>query len=69
VGKAFSAADVYWAYFSNMLETLPPDQCPVSDDLRKIWGVLAKSISGYDPVLIEQRNRIFTENLELPLKF
>ncbi|MDH5172994.1 MAG: hypothetical protein OEW92_11290 [Gammaproteobacteria bacterium] len=69
VGKAFSAADVYWAYFSNMLETLPPDQCPAPDGLRKIWGVLAKSMSGYDPILIEQRNRIFAEHLELPLKF
>jgi hypothetical protein len=69
VGRAFSAADVYWAYFSNMLETLPQEQCPVSDGLRRTWRVLAKSISGYDPILIEQRNRIFAEHLELPLNF
>jgi hypothetical protein len=69
VGNAFSAADVYWAYFSNMLETLPQDQCPVSDGLRFIWGVMAKSIAGYDPILIEQRNRIFAEHLALPLEF
>jgi glutathione S-transferase len=69
VGRAFSAADVYWAYFSNMLKTLPQEQCPVSDGLRRTWGVLAKSISGYAPILIEQRNRIFAEHLELPLNF
>ncbi|MFT6286375.1 MAG: hypothetical protein ACJA09_001123 [Alcanivorax sp.] len=69
VGARFSAADVYWAYFSNMLETLPPQQCPVSDGLRGVWGVMAKSISGYDPKIIEQRDRIFAEHLVLPLEF
>jgi hypothetical protein len=69
VGARFSAADVYWAYFSNMLETLPPEQCQVSDGLRGMWGVMANSISGYDPKIIEQRDRIFAEHLVLPLEF
>jgi hypothetical protein len=69
VGSQLTAADVYWAYFSNMLEILPPEHCPVSDGLRDIWGILAKSISGYDPVIIEQRRRIFDEHLQLPLEF
>jgi hypothetical protein len=69
VGGQLSAADVYWAYISNMLEILPPEQCPVPDGLRDIWGVLAKSISGYDPIIIEQRNRIFADHLVLPLDF
>lgn len=69
VGKRFSAADIYWAYFSNMLETLPQGQCSISDGVRGMWGVMAKSISGYDPIIIEQRDRIFTEHLVLPLEF
>ena len=69
VGAGFSAADVYWAYFSNMLQTLPPEQCPAPDGLRKVWGVLAASIAGYDPVLIEQRDRIFADHLLLPMDF
>jgi glutathione S-transferase len=69
VGSRLSAADVFWAYFSNMVELLPPEQCPTPDYLRATWGILAKSISAYDPVLIEQRNRIFAEYLELPLDF
>jgi hypothetical protein len=69
VGSQFTAADVYWAYFSNMLEPLPAEQCPVPDGLRAIWGILAQSVSGYDPVLIEQRNRIFADHLVLPLEF
>ncbi len=69
VGDQLTAADVYWAYFSNMLEALPPQHCPMPGGLRDIWGVLAKSISGYDPVLIEQRDRILTQHLALPLDF
>ena len=69
VGNQLTAADVYWAYFSNMLEILPPEQNPVSDRVRDTWAVLAKSISGYDPVLIEQRNKIFADHLVLPLDF
>ena len=69
VGEQLTAADVYWAYFSNMLELLPMEQCPVSDGLRDTWGILANSISGYDPALVEQRNRIFADHLLLPLEF
>ena len=45
VGAGFSAADVYWAYFSNMLQTLPPEQCPAPDGLRKVWGLSLIHIS------------------------
>ena len=69
VGDGFTAADVYWAYFSNMLETLPPEQCPAPDGLRRVWGVLAASIVGYDPVLIEQRDAVFAAHLQLPMEF
>lgn len=69
VAGQLTAADVYWAYFSNMLEILPPEHCAVSDGLSDTWGILAQSISGYDPLLIEQRNRIFADHLLLPLDF
>jgi len=69
IGSQLSAADVYWAYFSNMLQPLPPEQNPMPDIVRKSWGVLAASIDGYDPVLIEQRDKIFARHLTLPLEF
>ena len=69
VGSQLTAADVYWAYFSNMLEALSPEQNPMPDGLRKSWGVLAKSIDGYESVLIDQRNGIFEKHLKLPLEF
>lgn len=69
IGSQLTAADVYWAYFSNMLEPLPPEQNPIPDGLRQIWGVLASTISDYDPVLIEYRDNIFADHLTLPLTF
>ena len=69
VGKSLTAADIYWAYFSNMLEALPHNVNPMPDSLRKGWGAFAKGISGYDPTLIEQRDAIFDKHLLLPLEF
>ena len=69
IGSQLSAADVYWAYFSNMLQSLPPEQNPMPNGLRQSWAVLAQSIDGYDPALIEQRDKIFADHLSLPLEF
>lgn len=69
IGKAFTAADVYWAYFSNMLQALPPEVNPMPEGLLKSWGILASTIGDYDPVLIEQRDHIFEKHLVLPLTF
>ena len=69
VGSNLTAADVYWAYFSNMLQSLPPEQNPMPDGLRQSWAVLGKSVQGWNKVLIEHRDRIFEEHLILPLSF
>ncbi len=69
VGNALSAADVHWAYFSQMLDTYPHEQNPMPGFLRKSWGLVAGSLGEYDPTLIEQRDTIFREHLELPIDF
>ena len=69
VGSHFTAADVYWACFSNMLEPLPHAQCPMPESLRATWGALAASIDGYDAVLIEHRDMVFARHLTLPMEF
>lgn len=69
VGDSITAVDIYWAYFSNMLEALPPEVNPMPDSLRRGWSALAASISGYDSILIEQRDQIFEKHLWLPLTF
>lgn len=69
VGNNISAADIYWACFSNMLQALPQEVNPMPDSVRQGWSALAAGISGYDPVLIEQRDAIFAKHLWLPLEF
>lgn len=69
VGDTLTAADVHWAYFSQMLNPYPHEQNPMPSFLRKSWGVVASSLEDYDPVLIEQRDAIFTGHLELPIDF
>ena len=69
IGDRLTAADVYWAYFSNMLQALPSEVNPMPDGLRASWGVLAGCIAQYDKVLIEQRDHIFEKHLVLPLTF
>lgn len=69
VGDSLTALDIYWACFSNMLEALPPEKNPMPDSLRMGWSALAAGISGYDVILIEQRDLIFEKHLWLPLEF
>jgi len=69
VGHALSAADVYWAFFSQLLQALPPEQNPMPNGLRKAWGQVAKALDDYDTDLIDQRDFVFAEHLELPLEF
>lgn len=69
IGPQLSAADLCWAAFSNMLQSLPDELNPMPESLRQSWGVLARSIDGYDAVLIEQRDYIYAEHLTLPLSF
>ena len=69
IGNSLSAADVYWAYFSQILQALPPEQNPMPDFLRKSWGFVAQALGDYEASLIEQRDFIFAEHLQLPLEF
>ena len=69
VGDTLTAADVQWADVCQMLNPYPHEQNPMPSFLRKSWGVVASSLEDYDPVLIEQRDAIFTGHLELPIDF
>ncbi|MEM1231570.1 MAG: glutathione binding-like protein [Pseudomonadota bacterium] len=70
VGDTLSFADIYWAYFSQLLETYPAEKNPVPDGLRSAWGMVATALAGdYDPALIEQRDATFERHLELPMRF
>jgi len=46
VGESLSAVDIYWAYFSQALRTLPEDRCPMPAGMRKIYEI-GGSMPGY----------------------
>jgi glutathione S-transferase len=69
VGDQFSALDVYWAYFSQLLRTIPDDMCPMPEGLRRSYDAGGAIIGDFDPILIEFRERALREHLELPVTF
>jgi len=70
VADALSAADVYWATFAAMLRPLPPEQCPMNDLMRGSYTVTdERTLAAADPLLLEHRDRIYRDWLELPLRF
>jgi len=69
IGDQLSALDVYWAYFSLILQTMPDEQCPMPKGLRKSYDYSSEAVGGCDPLLIEQRDWIFANHLRLPMEF
>lgn len=68
-GDAFSAGDVYWAYFSLIFRTLSEEACPMPSSLRKSYDLGSEMVGGCDPILIEQRDYVFANHLPLPMTF
>lgn len=69
VGEALSALDVYWAAFAAMVEPLPEELCPMSPGLRAGYHLDDADVrSAADPILLEHRDFIYREYLELPVR-
>ena len=70
VGDRLSAADIYWAAFSLMLDPLPDAHCPLPTPARIQWQVREPVIlDRADPILLRHRNFILDEYIGLPLIF
>lgn len=69
VGDQFTAADLYWAYFSNLLQPMPHEVNPMPDRLRQTYQLPATRLSAFDPIVLEHRDRMFANHLILPLTF
>lgn len=68
VGDRLSALDVYWAAFAAMIEPLPPELCPMPEPMRRSYRVTDPAIrAAADPALLEHRDRVYREYLELPI--
>jgi glutathione S-transferase len=70
MGEQLSALDIYWATFAALLCPLPHDQCPMPKWLRPAYDMTSSPESPVvDPILLDHRDFIYNEHLELPLDF
>ena len=67
VGATFTAADLYWACFSQLLVPMADDLNPMPARLRGPYN--APKTLTVDPLLIAHRNKMYERHLSLPLEF
>lgn len=70
VGKALSAADIYWTTFSNMVSAMPQEICPMPD-LYRWFGTEAAPELGVVPpeILVRHRDAMLERHFLLPMWF
>lgn len=67
VGGQLTAADIYCAAFIGMFSPLAPEHSP-DETQRKIFDTLDEQTkSALDPILLQHRDMIYEQHLELPL--
>jgi glutathione S-transferase len=68
IGDAMTAVDIYSATAMAMFVPLPPEQCPMDTTMRAALEARdPQTDAALDPVLLEHRDRIYADKLELPL--
>ncbi len=68
IGTRLSALDIYWATFAALVQPLPPDLCPMPDRLRASYTNTDPVVqAAMNPILLEHRDMIYNEYLELPI--
>tara|TARA_B110000037_G_scaffold203364_1_gene246366 strand:- start:11 stop:760 length:750 start_codon:yes stop_codon:yes gene_type:complete len=69
VGNSITAADFYWAAFSNFIVLQSQEECPVNPQARPMFENTPSEITAaIDPILIEHRDRIMRTYCKLPLE-
>lgn len=69
IGNRLSALDIYWSAFAALLEPLPADLCPIPDYLRPFYSLEDGEVrTAAHPLLLEHRDRIYHDHLELPIR-
>jgi glutathione S-transferase len=68
IGDSLSAMDIYWAAFSNMWKPLPGELMPMSERIRAMFTTTDPTVvAALKPILLEHRDFIFKNYLELPV--
>jgi len=70
VGDTMTAADIYWAAFSNLFAPMAHEVCPMPDYYRTIAGAVSPAMArAISPALIEHRDRTTLAAFEVPMRF
>jgi len=70
VGDTLTAADIYWAAFSNLVSPMAPQHCPMPEFLRGPYADVGPVVAAaLEPVLIAHRDFVFAEHIGLPMDF
>jgi glutathione S-transferase len=70
IGTELSALDIYWATFAAMMAPLPQEVCPMAPGLRRMYTDIGPEVAAeLTPPLLEHRDFIYREYLQLPLDF
>jgi len=68
LGDRLTALDLYSAAFMVMGSPLPEEQCPMPEMLRKAFSQMdPETEKALDPILLEHRDFVYREYLELPI--
>jgi glutathione S-transferase len=69
IGDTLTALDIYWTAFSNLLDPLPKEQCPMPEAYRPAFTVSDPIVkAALDPLLLEHRARIFRAHFRTPME-
>ncbi len=70
VGNKLTAADVYWACFALLIAPMPHESCPMSPEMRVVYGNITPEISAaVDSALIRHRDMVWERHIGLPMDF
>jgi len=70
VGDRLSAADLYWACFSQLVGPLPKVISPIPDYVAAFYSALPDAVAAaLDPILLAHRDRIYERHIGLPLDY
>lgn len=69
VGDSLTAVDIYSATVMGYFKPLPEEQCKMMDLIRTVLENQSEAVlAALDPILIEHRDFIYSEYLELPVQ-
>ncbi len=70
VGDDLTAADIYWASFSNLVAPMRHEHCPMPDAYRAMGEAMRADLGDtLDRILIEHRDAVLDRHVSLPLQF